>query len=367
MTIMTQFSKLAPKNKDLAKENLVDYVNACNKVSAYSFAFTKSNLSPLSIPPAGYSDFVQQFGHAKGNAMEWSNSIIPNMIAIPQAIVDSNRIVQAKFNNILSDLADLAKHPNDKDDLEDIKSNLESILTRAQGEYDSTVSLIGNFDSYSSTLESDYKILSDGLDKLNNATETDQAEVKRLTDEISALNDEINKLNQYLTAAEVGLGVSIFIAAVGIVVGVATGGAGFILTAAGVVGIGGSIAGIVLANAQIHADQKKIGEDTSKMNDYNKDLLVLNVETLSLKNLVQANQDARQALVIVSNVWKDLCEGTKNLIDILHHAESDVATNINQATDEIKQAQADWNDIEKFAALLVNVDYNFDPNVHQLG
>lgn len=367
MTLMNKFSALAPKNRDLAKENLVDYFNACNTVSAYSYAFTKSNLSPLIKPPAGYSDFVQQFGKAKGNAMEWSQSIISNMIAIPQSIVDSNRIIQAKFNNIMSDLKDLAKHPNDKDDIEDIKENLESILTRANGEHDSITDLLKQFDSYSATIEQDFKTLSDGLDMLNNAVEADKNEVKRLTDEINALNDEIKSLNQYLLASEIGLGLSIFVTVIGVVVGVATGGAGFILSAAGVVGIGGSIAGIILANEKIHEDQKKIGEDTSNLNDYNQDLLVLNVETGSLAKLVKANEEARKALVAVSSLWKDLGDSTQTLIDVLNQAETDITKDIDKATKEINDALADWNDLEKFADSMTKIDYKFDDTVHNLG
>ncbi|MGB8956923.1 MAG: hypothetical protein WCC10_16245, partial [Tumebacillaceae bacterium] len=81
MTLMTKFAALAPKNKDLAKENLVDYLNACNKVSAYSHAFSNSKLTNLNHPPSGYADFMDQFGIAKGHTNEWSQSIIPNMIS----------------------------------------------------------------------------------------------------------------------------------------------------------------------------------------------------------------------------------------------------------------------------------------------
>ncbi|MGB8955982.1 MAG: hypothetical protein WCC10_11450, partial [Tumebacillaceae bacterium] len=288
-------------------------------------------------------------------------------ISVPQDIVDSNQIVQAKFKNILKDLEDLAKYGNDPDVIADIKTNLDRILTRAQGEHDSITSLIKDITTYTATLESDYNTLNAGLNMLNQTTQADQAEVKRLNDEIAALKEEIKQLNQYLTAAEVGLGVSIFVTAVGVVVGVATGGAGFVISAVGVVGVGASIAGIVLANQKIHADQKKIGQDASDLDDYNKDLLVLNSETANLQTLTQANQDACQALKAIGSLWQDLSASTQALLDTLHAAETDVNGSIDVIKNEINKALSDWNELEQFAQQLTGIDYKFDPDVHNLG
>ena len=370
MTLMTKFAALAPKNKDLAKENLVDYQNAVNKVAAYSHAFSNSSLSYLNHPPAGYSAFMDQFGVAKGHTKEWADSIIMNLVSVPQGIVDSNQIIQGKFRNILEDLQDLADDPNDPDVIADLKTNLSRILTRAQDEQKNITSLINQITTYTANLEQDYTTLNAGLTMLNQATQADQETVKRLNDEIAALKEEIKQLNQYLTAAEIGLGVSIFVTAVGVVVGVATGGAGFVISAVGVVGIGASIAGIVLANQKIHADQVKIGQDASALDDYNKDLLVLNAETANLKTLTQANQEACQALEAIGSLWQDLSASTQTLLDTLHQAETDAGNLTNEPLellkDEINKALAEWNELEKFAQQLTGINYNIDPNVHNL-
>ncbi|ASS73579.1 hypothetical protein CIG75_00375 [Tumebacillus algifaecis] len=365
MTAATQFEALAP-NSSLAQDSIIDYINACNTVSAYSYSFANSSLIALKKPPEWYSDFVAQFGVAKGNAMQWNTSLIPNMIAIPQMIVDSNRIITAKFNNINQDLKDLEKYPNDKDVIDDLKQNLKSIYNRVNGDLDSINGLIQDLQTFAETLKNDYSTLNVGIEQLNSAEEANEAEVKRLQQEIQDLQDEIEKYNQIMTASVIGVGVSIFVTLVGIVVGVATGGIGWAIVPVGIIGVGASTAGIVIASSKIQAAQLQIGKDAADLDAYNEDLVVLNTEIETLSKLITANEAAQEALVDVSKLWQDMADSTKQLLDDLEKAESEVTSDLAQCSQDVQSAQNEWNALEQFCEQLTKIDYRFDPNVQNI-
>lgn len=362
MTTATKFVTLAP-NASLAQDSIVDYINACNTVSAYSYQFANASLSVLLKPPAGYNDFVTQFGVAKGHAMEWNTSLIPQMIAIPQMIVDSNRIITTKFNNINLDLKDDLSDPDVMDDL--IK-NLENIQKRVNGDLDSMNGLIKDLQTFGDTLANDYNTLDSGIGQLNSAEQADEAEVKRLQQEIQNLQDEIREYNQLLTASEVGIGVSIFVTLVGVVVGVATGGAGWAVCAVGVIGIGASVTGTVLLSEKIQEDQNQLGQDAGNLDAYNQDLVVLNSEITTLKQLIVANQKAQDALVNVTKLWQDMADSTQQLLDELKKAESDATSNLPQCSQDVQTAQSEWNALEQFCEKLTKIDYKFDPEVQNI-
>ncbi|MED4728372.1 HBL/NHE enterotoxin family protein [Aneurinibacillus migulanus] len=366
MSTATLLSTLAPSNLSLTQENLTDYLNACNIVSAYSYAFNKSSIKPLNNPPSWYSDFVSEFGVAKGHANEWNDSLIDNMMEIPRAIVDGNRIIQAKFRNITSDLKDLKKDPNDQDVLDDLNTNLQRIYDRANDEYESICGLIDDFNRYQNTLLTDYNTLSQNIVKLNEASEADKDAVMKLQNEIDSLTQEIQTYNQILTASEIGIGVSIFVSLVGVVAGFATGGAAWAIVPVGVIGIGASVAGTVLASEKIREAQIRIGQDTANMSSYNQDLTVLNVEVNNLKQLNAKNQDAQRALVDVSKLWKDLRDSSSTLLQALTQTKSDVINDLDKAVKDIEDAQNDWNELENFAVKMTNIDYKFSPSVQTI-
>ncbi len=365
MTTATKFVTLAP-NASLAQDSIVDYINACNTVSAYSYQFANASLTALQKPPEWYGEFVAQFGIAKGHAMEWSDSLIKNMIDIPQTIVDSNTIINGKFKAINQDLKDLQKDPTDQDVIDDLKRNLERIHDRVNDDLDSMNELIKDLKEFGDTLADDYNTLDSGIGQLNSAEQADEAEVKRLQQEIQNLQDEIKKYNELLTASEIGIGVGIFVTLVGVVVGVATGGAGWAVCAVGVIGVGASITGTVLASEKIQADQLKIGQDAADLDAYNKDLVVLNTEITTLNQLVAANQAAQEALVNVTKLWQDMADSTKQLLDELDKAESDVTSNLTQCSQDVQTAQDEWKALEQFCEQLTKIDYKFDPTVQNI-
>src|SRR5262249_16141494 len=103
-----------------------------------------------------------------------------------------------------------------------------------------------------------------------------QVDETKMNSDISTLQGEIAIWNQEIVESEIGIGVSIFVAVVGIALAPATGGSSLVATGIGVAGLGGSIASTVVysekvkaAFDEIAADQAELTTDQQQVNALN--------------------------------------------------------------------------------------------------
>ncbi|MFD2170612.1 HBL/NHE enterotoxin family protein [Tumebacillus lipolyticus] len=364
--MITQVRALAP-DSNIVKQQLVDYLNACTLVSAYVYGFTNATLAPLLDPPSWYSNFVSDFGVAKGHAMQWNSSIVPQLLEIPQSVSGMNNIVQSKFNRITDLLKQWQANPSDTALQQEILDQLDSLHQRVVSESADCSQLLESIRTYNTNTQNDYVTLKQGLDDTEHQLDEDKAEMERLQAEIQSLTDEIQKLNTKLTVAECGIGVSIFICLVGITVGVATGGASTTVISVGVSGLSASVKGTISMSKQIKADQAKITEDTAELDTLTQDVTVLTAQTQTLEQLCAANLQAQQALIVINDVWTQFAAALKELSKEIETMEADVTVeNINGALAEFVLVQKEWNEIDEFAAQLAQINYEYDPVIQEI-
>lgn len=354
-------------SSEISQQALVDYINACTLVSSYVYGFTNSSVSVLQEPPVWFASFVQQFGISKGHAMQWNSSIVPQLLMVPQNVCDMSRLVQAKLTHISELLTKLQANPQDASAKQEILNQLDNIHDRITSESDLCTQLLQSIQTFDVNTRNDYAVLKQGLDGCQNQLQVDEAEMDRLKREIDTLTADIQACSTKLTVAEVGLGISIFVCLVGIIVSVETAGAGMTLVGVGVSGLTGSVGAIITLNQQIHADQNQITQDTAHLNTLTSDVLALSANTQMLQQVCTANQEAQEALKSIISLWNGFAVNLKDLSKEIEVMEEDLnSQDIKGAISEMALVQQDWNQLNTFAGQLSEVDYKYNPDINTI-
>ena len=169
--------------------------------------------------------------------------------------------------------------------------------------------------------------------------------------------------------SEIGIGVSIFIAIVGVVCLFVPGGqaAGIGLIALGVVGVGGSIAGTVILNKQINALNDVIQGERQQITQINQDINLLIQLNTQVQNLVTANDEATKAMKVVLDYWKTLDTELSTLITDLNDSTVKLDASQFQAVQtDLTEANTLWGEINTFAVALQQIKYVVDNTAHAL-
>lgn len=350
------------------QQQIVDYVNAANVVSAYVYAITNTNMAPLNNAPNWYASYTEAFATAKSHAMLWTNSIIPEMMTVPQTIVNYNALFNAQMSVIEGDLQLLISDPSNQQALTSLTNTLQLMRTNVNAQNAALLQLQADLATFSGNLAPDAQTLQQIATQALQTAGADQATIDALTQQIAQLQSEIQAQQTLLTVSEIGMAVSVFIGCVGI--GLALAGmpwAGGALIVVGVVGLGASIAGTVILSKQIQAEQQVIKNDTQQINSLNQDITYLNSMNLQFEQLVQQNQAAQEAVVTVQQMWANLEDDLQVLIDDLNTGAADASS--GDYADALMQMQAAanaWNEVDEFAQAVVGISYTYDPNVQQI-
>ena len=94
-------------------QQLVDYVNATAAVTAYAAAVAQTRLPALVLTPPWYSSYADQFTLAQAHAQAWLDGTLPEISALPAALVDNDAIVRGAISAAQEALQALAAAPAD--------------------------------------------------------------------------------------------------------------------------------------------------------------------------------------------------------------------------------------------------------------
>lgn len=350
------------------QQQIVDYVNAANVVSAYVYAITNTNMAPLNNAPNWYASYTDAFAVAKSHAMLWTNSIVPEMMTVPQTIVNYNALFAAQMSVIQGDLELLISDPSNQQALASLTSTLTQLRGNVSAQNAMLLELQANLTTFANNLAPDAQTLEQIATQALQTAGADQQTINALTQQIAQLQSEIQSQQTLLTVSEIGMAVSVFVGCVGI--GLALAGmpwAGGALIVVGVVGLGASIAGTVILTKQIQAEQQVIKNDTQQIDSLNQDITYLNSMNLQFEQLVQQNQAAQQAVTTVQQMWANLEADLQVLIDDLNTGAADTSSgDYADALAQMQAAASAWNEVDQFAQAVVGISYTYDPNVQQI-
>ncbi|MDQ1744464.1 MAG: hypothetical protein QOE23_2803 [Pseudonocardiales bacterium] len=344
-------------------EQLLEYQNACATVNSYAYAIANTSLPVLNQPPADYGTYSTLFAPAKAHCVEWTSSIFPTMLSFP-AILTSQASDLFNMEETMADayLDVLIADPTNQDAKAGLQKALLTMQSIAQTQIDTAEGLLTSMETFSTDIAADAAALNAiATDSLADAA-TDEADIQALEAQIVALKNEIKKLNKSLTAAEIGISVSLYVGLIGavccVIPGAELAGAGLIVI--GVAGEAASITETVLLTQSIEAANASIQADQQQIEAYNQDVVELQSTNLQFQWLDEANAATQIAIQQVISMWRDLDAELTAVIQELTNSDYDATKEQYQAAqDDLNAADAAWQEVVAFATALAGVSYNW--------
>ncbi|RII94850.1 HBL/NHE enterotoxin family protein [Clavibacter californiensis] len=348
----------APTNQALA-----DYQNACATINQYAYGILNTTLPTLNQPPATYADFATSFAPARGHCITWTDGIFANMLAFPGIIANQAADLFQAEDTLAGNWLDiLIADPTNATAKAKLGIALSAMQQTVQNQLTNAQNLVTSLNQFSSDITADGITLGQLAQQALQGAGGDQDAIANLTADIDSLNNEIQTLNNMVTAAEIGIGVSLFFGVVGVAVCLIPGGQGVGLAIIGisVVGLTLSIVGTVLYSDQIKAKNNAVQSDRNSISQLNQDVAALQAVNLQFVWLQQANVAAQNALAAVVEMWEELDTELANTFEELTTVGSDVTSEqYQQAQDDLTAAAGHWADVVAFATALDGIDYQW--------
>lgn len=354
--LSTRFSA----DPDSFQQQLANLTNCNISVMNYSSAIIGTQLPNFGgNAPDWWSGFVTNFSEATQHAQDWQTSILPDLTAVPQSIVNYNELFGSNVTMAEQYLNLLISNPNDSQALASLSSTMSSLVPQIQSYQQDALNLSSQISGFIADLQQDVANLQAGLTAAQQQTAYDAGQVTTLTGDIANLQQQINTYNQLVTASYIGLGISIFVATIGIAVAFVTFGAGAAVIAVGVAGIGGSVAAAVVLSEKIRSDQAQIGTDQANISLYNQQVALLQALINSLTQLIALAQTAFTDVQTLYQAWQLLETQLGSVVSDLTSADQDLAADDFQAMlTELQTASADWGALQPTAQAFASISYN---------
>jgi hypothetical protein len=256
----------------------------------------------------------------------------------------------------------LIADPTNQDAKAGLQKALLTMQSIAQTQIDTAEGLLTSMETFSTDIASDAAALNAiAADSLADAA-TDEDDIQALEAQIVTLKNEIKKLNKSLTAAEIGISVSLYVGLIGavccVIPGAELAGAGLIVI--GVAGEAASITETVLLTQSIQAANASIQADQQQIEAYNQDVVELQSTNLQFQWLDEANAATQIAIQQVISMWRDLDAELTAVIQELTNSDYDATKEQYQAAqDDLNAADAAWQEVIEFATALAGVSYNW--------
>jgi|SRR5262245_33827988 len=360
-----------PLDPDALQTQLTGNLNAQAQVLAWCSAIANTTVAPS--PGAWYQPFMANLAVAQGHTAAYLNVIGPDAWStLPNAIVNYS----STHNNAMGDVQDILDSVG-SGDLSDeqiativqIFQALEQYLQQLLGTpTDSNLAappsaqptLYGtqnDLATFRTNVTSDNNALTQGQQGAAQEVALLQVDETKMNSDISTLQGEIAIWNQEIVESEIGIGVSIFVAVVGIALAPATGGSSLVATGIGVAGLGGSIASTVVYSEKVKAAFDEIAADQAELTTDQQQVNALNGIINTFANLGTVNTNAQAALQGIVTAFAGLIDDAQNTIAALQNADSGAAKGILE-TLNIQNAMSDWTNLSNLAQGILNSTVN---------
>jgi hypothetical protein len=344
-------------------QQLTDYANALIMVNNYAYAITNQNLPVLNSPPADYGTFASEFAPAKQHALNWTDNIFVELVQFPTTITqEAAELFNMEETMIGVYLQNLITNPNDTQSKTALGKSLTTLQTLITNQVQTATSTNQQLQQFVSDILSDAKILTGIAQAATADAGGDQTLIGKINQDIAALNSEISTATTLLTISEIGIGLSIFVAIVGVwccfIPGAQGLGAGLII--AGVAGTAASIALTVIEHQRIAAMQAQIDSDQKQITGLHQDIILLNGVSASFNSLYNASLKAQAALNTITAMWTNLGSAVQTVQTELTDVQNDnTADQYQQALTDFQAAEKAWADVVTFATALANINYSW--------
>lgn len=332
----------------VTEASLNAFGNAVASVSAYSNAvrFTELAVVPGS-EPAWYAALNGNLTNMKTHAQAWIDTIGPSMTAIPQAIINFGDTFEGQYATIVALLTAIGSGTPTKQQKKDLLTEMNALLVALEAQRQTIVDANGRLIQFNDNLSADHQALTTGAASITNAIASDNTDITLVNLAMKNLQADIDAMNQVVKWSAVGLGASIFVGIVGVVVAFVTFGAGALIVAGAVVGAGLSIAGLAVAETRIKDDTAALQQKTQQLSDDHRQIAVLNSVANAVDSLAQKNAAAGSAMDVVLSDWATLSAKLKAVIDDLDQAKGDIGSILDLG--DMATTRTAWQQFTGFA------------------
>lgn len=332
----------------VTEASLNAFGNAVASVSAYSNAvrFTELAVVPGS-EPAWYAALNGNLTNMKTHAQAWIDTIGPSMTAIPQAIINFGDTFEGQYATIVALLTAIGSGTPTKQQKKDLLTEMNALLVALEAQRQTIVDANGRLIQFNDNLSADHQALTTGAASITNAIASDNTDITLVNLAMKNLQADIDAMNQVVKWSAVGLGASIFVGIVGVVVAFVTFGAGALIVAGAVVGAGLSIAGLAVAETRIKDDTAALQQKTQQLSDDHRQIAVLNSVANAVDSLAQKNAAAGSAMDVVLSDWATLSAKLKAVIDDLDQAKGDIGSILDLG--DMATTRTAWQQLTGFA------------------
>lgn len=351
---------------DATKQMVVDYINASNEVCKYAQSIMAANLPALVTPPANYGDYANTLAKSKEDASVWMDEVVPDFNAIPTAFINFNSLIQSQLSEIQNALDQLQTDPGNQTAIQNIKDAIGKLIPETAGIQKTLSGLDSNISEYQGDIQPDATNLNQLTQQIATAEKADQAAIAQIQGVFNDLQSLVNERNKMVTLDTLSnFDMGIFLAVVGIAVGIAFSGAAGIIIG-GIVGIGGAA---YTTFDPVHTEpdfQQTLQDIQDEMNNVNAEIGMMNstvglLQQLSttLTTLVDNSNDASEQIKTILSFWQrqesDLTALVGDIDQIL--SDADNPADIDQCLSDIANAQNSWSDVDDFMQQIQNITY----------
>jgi|GEM_PF-6359174 len=365
---------------DQVKNDLASYVNAKAVVSSYVAALLNTDISGVTFnglpdelqkqlpkdPKEILSALKNELQTARTHGLTWSNTIEPDLTAIPQAIINYNSQFQVEYNYIRPLVQDLINNPQDTAKRNQLISLFNGLLSKIEAQETSITNEITQLQQFNTDIHNDSLNFSNANGDFEAIRVWEQANIDALNNHIKAINDVISALNKEITATAISAGVSGALVGGGIYLMVTSGPigaiAGAVITVVGMIGVGVSVGFLISAINEKAKEESELAKDQLEVTLLTQQVTALTSVETTLGSLVTQAQNATKAVQIILDTWGTLKQKIQAVVTDLQDSEKAIGDIMSLI--DLDTAKDQWSQLQHFATAMQNytVDANYDTN-----
>lgn len=302
------------------------------------------------------ADLQTKLAVAKSTADVWIDSLCSEVSQmIPNHILDYGATYDAASDQILMLLDNAKASPSDPTNKQQALELIGALRDQVTGYRVEMDKAKADLVAYGARIQTDHDNLLGGSDGIQTLMSIDSAEVDSFTADIKKMNDEIDVYNKQISDAEIGVGLSIFVACIGAVVCFVPGGqvAGGAIIATGALGLTASAAVWGVLEAKVKSCQSEIEQDQSTKTALNQQLISLSFLHMTVANTLNQVGDAQVALSDLNVFWSTFEASLGDVINDLNKPNASLSVTLDELW--VRAAKNNWKDLSAFAQVLVGV------------
>jgi hypothetical protein len=308
-------------------QQLADAFRVSNTVLAYVTGIANTSVPTLPSEPGWYTKFRRQFGDAKIHAMRWTDTIVPNLIAVPTGIADFAFTWNATMVSVDPAARELVKNPGNETARQVVLAGIRQLLGGLAG-----------FENLIRAVQDEVYAFGQGIlrdwEVLRNQSDFSKREPRYIPSYGEPLIAEIRNLQAKVRtaqAAPAGSSASLF---AGACVAVFSGGLGL---AIGIVATTATIASDLAADAEVRQLSARIRQHQVRASALHQQIAVLDVLAATFDDFMRVAFDAATA-------WRSLETELQTVIRDLERA-------------DLGSANAQWAKLVELSLKMARVQY----------